>query len=873
MTELNVVFRAGRAEAWINILSYRSLNFIMKNAITFILVVLSIEATLATSYTWNGGPGSWADPTQWTPNGVPGPADNVLINGGTATLAGNVTVNNLVMAGGTIDGTGNLYLSGNFDVMTGAFLFSEGNVEVSGTFNWTGGQIGNHNNTVNTDSVIVSGPVIISSSQHYLFAKTLILGSGGTWSGGDITADNHSIFHIPAGQTFTVTAPNGAQFVASLFGYGYTGCYIQNYGTVVKTSPGTVTMGNYYIVFNNSGTVQVSSGLLQMGGSVHTGTFNTLAGAEVRLGSSGENNTGANNTLLLNGTTFTGAGLLSFNAGYVHINAGVTAPVNISVLNGVFYFFYNLTINSLTLNYGELFGMGGNLTVNGNLNFLFGRIVQNATPFTVTVNGLTSISGIEFKSLNFATLTCNGGLDIPGGILWMEGGAHLNVPAGQNFSLGANIYTYGNTEWWKATVNNAGYLQTSGTGLIRIGTKLINSGTIQINNADTLALLHNGYPYFVLSSNSGTIKGNGSFDINGIAFANTGHVAPGLSPGKLRLNGNFANSALDIEIEPNGNTGRIDSLAVTGDVALTGSALNVTEMTCLPNGTYRFLLWTGTRTDSFATLNLPPGYTVQYDDVAKEARLVYVDPFPTITCPGNVAAANSPGLCAAIEVSLGNPVAMDNCPGVLASNNASGSFPVGINNIIWTATDSKGQKATCIQTVTVTDIQLPAPSCPNNIVTFNLPGTCTAPVTYAATASDNCGIQSISYSHAPGSLFPLGVTTVTVTATDLHGNQQTCMFSVTVNVLSERCNGLDDDCNGSPEATINTWNGSGDGVNWSDPANWSDGIVPLPCQHVVIPASSNVTIQPGVNAVGKTLDVAIGAILTISPDATMYIIN
>jgi fimbrial isopeptide formation D2 family protein/uncharacterized repeat protein (TIGR01451 family) len=51
---------------------------------------------------------------------------------------------------------------------------------------------------------------------------------------------------------------------------------------------------------------------------------------------------------------------------------------------------------------------------------------------------------------------------------------------------------------------------------------------------------------------------------------------------------------------------------------------------------------------------------------------------------------------------------------------------------------------------------------------------------FTATASDNCGTTTITYSHAPNFCFPIGVTTVTVTAKDLAQNFSTCNFKVTV---------------------------------------------------------------------------------------------
>ncbi len=88
---------------------------------------------------------------------------------------------------------------------------------------------------------------------------------------------------------------------------------------------------------------------------------------------------------------------------------------------------------------------------------------------------------------------------------------------------------------------------------------------------------------------------------------------------------------------------------------------------------------------------------------------------------------------------------------------------------------------------------------------------------------------------------------------------------------TEICNNLDDDCSGAPEAVSNTWTGAGDGVNWSDASNWSDGIVPLTCQDVVVPAGFNVVVPVGFEAVGRTLDVPVSGQIEVL--GTMVIQN
>lgn len=86
-------------------------------------------------------------------------------------------------------------------------------------------------------------------------------------------------------------------------------------------------------------------------------------------------------------------------------------------------------------------------------------------------------------------------------------------------------------------------------------------------------------------------------------------------------------------------------------------------------------------------------------------------------------------------------------------------------------------------------------------------------------------------------------------------------------------NGCSNGCDGYPSAPVNTWTGYGDGVNWSDPANWSRGIVPLPCQEVVIPAGSAVQLPAGFNGFGKTLEVHSNGNLEVETSGTLEIGN
>lgn len=71
--------------------------------------------------------------------------------------------------------------------------------------------------------------------------------------------------------------------------------------------------------------------------------------------------------------------------------------------------------------------------------------------------------------------------------------------------------------------------------------------------------------------------------------------------------------------------------------------------------------------------------------------------------------------------------------------------------------------------------------CPSNIIVSNTIGTCGAVVTWTdPTATDACGVLSLTSNHASGETFSVGTTNVVYTATDNLGNVSTCSFTVTV---------------------------------------------------------------------------------------------
>jgi hypothetical protein len=115
------------------------------------------------------------------------------------------------------------------------------------------------------------------------------------------------------------------------------------------------------------------------------------------------------------------------------------------------------------------------------------------------------------------------------------------------------------------------------------------------------------------------------------------------------------------------------------------------------------------------------------------------------------------------------------------------SIPEGLYTLTMSYQEGAGNPAPSNAAAGITlDQTLPALSVPSELT---VPATTPAGavVTYpAAIASDANGIASLTYSMASGAFFPIGHTTVTVTAVDRAGNVSTATFRITVEGIQIR---------------------------------------------------------------------------------------
>jgi hypothetical protein len=141
-----------------------------------------------------------------------------------------------------------------------------------------------------------------------------------------------------------------------------------------------------------------------------------------------------------------------------------------------------------------------------------------------------------------------------------------------------------------------------------------------------------------------------------------------------------------------------------------------------------------------------------------------------------------------------NATATDNCTtvslGYVLTGATTGSgitlngvtFNLGTTTVTWTATDGSTNTETCVFDVVVEDNQLPEIiGCLSDFSANNDATSCGAIVTWnVPTFTDNCIGASMTASHTPGDYFNVGSTEVMYVVTDGAGNQEQCVFNITV---------------------------------------------------------------------------------------------
>ncbi len=152
------------------------------------------------------------------------------------------------------------------------------------------------------------------------------------------------------------------------------------------------------------------------------------------------------------------------------------------------------------------------------------------------------------------------------------------------------------------------------------------------------------------------------------------------------------------------------------------------------------------------------------------------DGAPSVTAPSDI---TKEATGATTPVTLGVASALDAVDGSIAATaDNTGPFAVGVHSVTWTATDTEGNSATAVQTVTITDTTVPTITLPADI-TQEATDESTQIDIGTATATDLVDGEVSVSSDSEGS-FSVGTNSVTWTATDSAGNTITAIQTIII---------------------------------------------------------------------------------------------
>ena len=277
---------------------------------------LTTNAQIA--YTWNGSVSTdWATPGNWTPNGIPGAADNVKIVTGSHTCLLNASthITNITLTSGTLDLGGDTLTADGTTAIFTAGTIQNGAIIASGA---TTATFGNGPLTMNCSVTVTSAAVTMRNT---VFQNTLTItktGSTNDASGGNNVFNGTVIMNNTGAGYLLLGNGNPDQFTApaTFNNTGSSNIYVA-YNSSNNIFGGPTTFNNapsanttIYVgqnsagtVFNDDITVTSTSGAgIVFGGNAAT-TCSLAATKKILIGAAGF----STGTLLLRQFTQTGA--------------------------------------------------------------------------------------------------------------------------------------------------------------------------------------------------------------------------------------------------------------------------------------------------------------------------------------------------------------------------------------------------------------------------------------------------------------------------------------------------------------------------------------------------------------------------------------
>ena len=488
--------------------------------------------------------GNWDTATNWSSNPLlPAAADAVTINvsglrtitfdSSVSTIASLSSAENLIVSGGalTVSGAfgntaattlsgGTLTLSGasNLSTLThsGGTLDGSGVVTVAGASTWSGGS------QTDAGSTSFNGPLTLSGGDgRIVSSRTVNFGGTTTWTN---PSDSTGYFFTGEGATL---ANSGSFLDQNAFdnlmfnAYGGADSTFVNSGSYIKSGAGTTDIS---IGFNNSGSLDVQTGTLRLGGggSSTGGSYTVASGATVEF-------SGGTHTLTDIVSGGSGTGRLLASGGTVDSSGTLVFAGTIGVSGGGLFNFNGAASAAAFEQSGGTIGGTGSLSIAGASTWSGGSQTDAGS---TSFNGPLTLSGgdgriVTSRTVNFGgTTTWTNPSDSTGyfytgsGATLANSGSFLDQNAFDNFILNA----YGGAD---STFVNSGTYTKSGAGTTTIYIGFDNSGAVNVE-AGVLTLSGAGnftnYSGTTLTGGTVTVLGGASFgftDANVVTNAST----------------------------------------------------------------------------------------------------------------------------------------------------------------------------------------------------------------------------------------------------------------------------------------------------------------------------------------------------------------
>ena len=685
--------------------------------------------------TWNvDADGSWADTANWlnsvSPNGSGVPVDFSVIPQTAATtvnLDAGRTVGSMIFGNTngnpwTLSSTTGSVLTLDTPSGTPSIKILDVNTTISAVLAGSQGLSKTGPGTLTLTAANNYGGTtainggVLSVSSFASNGNNSPLGTGPTLSfdGGTLRYTGGSVPPNSFNRAITLNAGGGTLDADIGIGYWFTTGVISGSGALTKTGAGQLIIQatNTYdgITYLNQGEIQMRdlSALGSTVGKTVVASGAQLCAANPLIGTVNEplelnGNGGGNGALQANdgGTIVTYAGnvTLASDSG-VGSTTGISFAISgpISGPGGL----VKLTSNVVTLSGSASNTYSGVTTLGGN-----GKLILAKTGGAIAIPGDINISTTAWNGNNMGiVLGGNEQIADTAAIIWTSGGmggtlrlnGHTETIGGLDSTAtgldpeienrgfndtgsygtgtviinttGSNTYSYngGFRDYDAGAGAGSGVLAITKTGT---GTQILNGGMGNTGatavNGGTLEIDCVSSAVTTTVASGATLKGTGAttgtLTINAGGTLAPGNGAGTFSAGHTTLNGIYA-----CELDgPNA-----DRLTVTGNLDLTASTLTITTLTAPSAGSYVIASYTGTLTDTFATVNgLPEGYSVQYDGTAKQIKLVksgFAGWATTNGLSGNPGADfDHDGLADAVEYVLGTSPTTGNAGGPAAS--------------------------------------------------------------------------------------------------------------------------------------------------------------------------------------------------------------